>query len=157
MVESGPARRGARKSELRKDTRFSVDEVIPLVYVKGLLTSIGIGRTNQAQEAMNLSEGGILVRTKQKLKSGMRVKVRLQIEKFKDVIEAEGKVRWCFQQAQDKSDYFAGIQFANLGPGVAAKISSLRGYFTSPLSLQRMAARRKGPANPQDADLEIRG
>lgn len=121
-----------RKSELRSSARFRVDDAVPLVYEKGLLTSLGIGRTNQARAAINLSEGGILVRTHDKMKTGTKVKVRLEIEKFKDIIEAEGVVRWCFQSAREGNNFYAGIRFTKVPAGVASKIAQLRGYFTSP-------------------------
>jgi len=121
-----------RRSELRSSARFRVDDAVPLVYEKGLLTSLGIGRTNQARAAINLSEGGILVRTHDKMKTGTKVKVRLEIEKFKDVIEAEGVIRWCFQSAREDSAFYAGIRFTKVAPSVASKIARLRGYFTSP-------------------------
>lgn len=121
-----------RKAELRSSTRFRIDDTVPLVYEQGLLSTLGIGRTNQARAAINLSEGGILVRTHDKMKNGTKVKVRLEIEKFKDVIEAEGVVRWCFQSAKEANNFYAGIRFTKVAPGVASKIARLRGYFTSP-------------------------
>jgi len=131
------------KHELRTSTRFQIDEATTLVYKKGLLTGLGIGRNNEARAAVNLSEGGILVRTHDRLKSGTKVRVRLEIEKFKDVIDAEGVVCWCFQSASDQDDYYAGIRFSKLSPKVASKISRLCGYFTSPEYKQRTAARRR--------------
>jgi len=132
-----------KKSDLRSSTRFSIDDAIPLVYEKGLLTAIGIGRNNQAKEAVNLSEGGILVRTREKMKHGTKVKVRLEIEKFKDVIEAEGVVRWCFQAAKEEHNFYAGIRFTHVPAAAAAKIARLRGYFTSPEYKSRQAAKRR--------------
>jgi hypothetical protein len=120
-------------SELRNATRFAVSDIaVPLVYEHGFLTSLGIGRINQARAAINLSEGGVLVRTHDRMKSGTRVKVRLEIDKLKDVIEAEGVVRWCFQCAKEETNFYAGIGFTHVPPPVASKIAKLRGYFTSP-------------------------
>jgi Tfp pilus assembly protein PilZ len=133
----------SKKSELRSSIRFHVDDAIPLVYEKGLLTTIGIGRTNQAKSTVNLSEGGILVRTHDKMKNGTKVRVRLEIEKFKDIIEAEGVVRWCFQSAKEAGNFYAGIRFTNLPAPVASKIAKLRGYFTSPEYRSRTASRRR--------------
>jgi len=131
-------------SELRNNTRFSVGGIaVPLVYEQGLLTSIGIGRTNQARSAVNLSEGGCLVRTHDRMKSGAKVKVRLAIDKLDDVIEAEGVVAWCFQCAKDETNFFAGISFQNVPPNVASKIARLRGYFTSPEYRSKTAGRRR--------------
>lgn len=137
------AAQAGKKNELRSSVRFHVDDAVPLVYEKGLLTAIGIGRTNQAKSAVNLSEGGLLVRTHDKMKHGTKVKVRLEIEKFKDIIEAEGVVRWCFQSAKETGNYYAGIRFTKLSSPTASKIAKLRGYFTSPEYRSRNASRKR--------------
>ena len=141
MSASIPSKRG---SELRTSTRFSVGDIaVPLVYEHGFLTSIGIGRINQARAAVNLSEGGMLVRTHDRMKSGTKVKVRLEIDKLKDVIETEGIVRWCFQCAKEESNFYAGIRFENLPPPIASKIAKLRGYFTSPEYRSKTPVKRR--------------
>ena len=133
-----------KKGDLRSSTRFSLDdEAVPLVYKQGLLASLGIGRSNQARAAVNLSEGGILVRTHDRMVTGTKVKVRLEIGKFKDVIEAEGVVRWCFQSAKEESNFYAGIRFVRMPAPLASKIAKLRGYFTSPEYKSRTAARKR--------------
>ena len=133
----------SNKHELRNSTRFHVDDAVTLVYKKGLLSNLGIGRTNQARAAVNLSEGGILIRTTERMKSGTKVRIRLEIEKFKDVIDAEGLVCWCFQSAREESDFYAGIRFSKLSTEAASKIARLRGYFTSPEYRQRTASRKR--------------
>jgi Tfp pilus assembly protein PilZ len=140
MPDGGPA---GRKSELRTSARFRIDDAVPLVYKKSLLASLGINRTNQAEAAVNLSEGGMLIRTTDRMKAGTRVKVRLEIERFKDILEAEGVVRWCFQSAKAGSTYYAGIRFTKVPAPVALKISKLRGYFTSPEYRSRHANRKR--------------
>jgi len=131
-------------SELRTNTRFSVGGVAtPLVYEHGFLASIGIGRINQARAAVNLSEGGVLVRTHDRMKSGTKVKIRLEIEKLNDIIEAEGVVRWCFQCAKQETNFYAGIRFTNVPPPMASKIAKLRGYFTSPEYRNKTANKRR--------------
>lgn len=135
---------GKKGSDLRTSTRFSVGDIaVPLVYEHGFLTSIGIGRINQARAAVNLSEGGILVRTHDRMKSGAKVKVKLEIEKLNDTIEAEGVVRWCFQCAKQESNFYAGIGFTNVPPPVASKIAKLRGYFTSPEYRSKTSGKRR--------------
>ena len=135
---------GMTGSELRTSNRFSVGGVaVPLVYEHGLLTSLGIGRINQARAAVNLSEGGVLVRTHDRMKSGAKVKVRLEIDSLNDVIEAEGVVRWCFQCAKEQSNFYAGIRFTKVPPPVASKIAKLRGYFTSPEYRNKTAHKRR--------------
>ena len=135
---------GKKGSEGRTSTRFQINEIaVPLVYEQGFLSSLGIGRINQARSAVNLSEGGILVRTHDPMKSGTKVKVKLEIEKMNDVIETEGVVRWCFQSAKEETHFYAGIQFTNIPPPVASKISKLRGYYTSPEYLHKTSTKRR--------------
>ena len=131
-------------AELRTSDRFRCDDIaIPVVYEHGFLSSLGIGRINQARSAVNLSEGGVLVRTHDHMKSGTKVKVRLEIEKFDDVIEAEGVVRWCFQSAKEQANFYAGIRFTNMPPPIASKIAKLRGYYTSPEYRSKNVAKRR--------------
>jgi Tfp pilus assembly protein PilZ len=131
-------------SELRTSTRFQVGGVAtPMVYEHGFLASIGIGRFNQARAAVNLSEGGVLVRTHDRMKSGTKVKVRLEIEKLNDIIETEGVVSWCFQCAKQETNFYAGIRFTNMPPPLASKIAKLRGYFTSPEYRNKTAHQRR--------------
>jgi Tfp pilus assembly protein PilZ len=132
-----------KKSDLRRSARFHIDDAITLVYNKTLLSGLGIGRSNEARAAVNLSEGGILIQTHDRVKNGTSVKVRLDLEKFKDVIEAEGVVQLCVKGASENSGYYAGIRFTQLPEQAKAKIARLRGYFTSPEYRSRTAARRR--------------
>jgi Tfp pilus assembly protein PilZ len=141
-----------RKSELRSSQRFRVDGIVPTVYEKSLLSTMGVGRKNQARAAINLSEGGILIRVHDRLKIGTSVRVKLEIEKFNDVIEADGVVRWCFQSATDATDFYAGLQFMKLPTSIANKIARLRSYFTSPEYMMKMATKRR--ADPLGIDLD---
>jgi Tfp pilus assembly protein PilZ len=132
-----------KRAELRRHPRFKTDEATAEVYVKGLLTTIGIGRKNEARAAVNLSEGGLLVLTNSKLKPGARVQFKLEIEKYNDVIQGEGEVRWCYQSAREASDFYAGIQFKDLAPAQKALIDKMRSWFTSPEYKQKSATRRR--------------
>lgn len=132
-----------RKSDLRRSARFQIGDAATLVYRKTLLTVLGFGRINEARAAVNLSEGGILVRTGDRVKSGTQVRVRLDLSKFKDIIEAEGVVRWCFQSAGEDGGYYAGIRFTRVADAALLKIRRLHGYFTSPEYRTRSAARKK--------------
>lgn len=132
-----------KRPELRRHPRFKTEEATAEVYLKGLLSTIGIGRRNEARAAVNLSEGGLLVRTASKLKPGSKVRFRVEIEKYNDVIEGEGEVRWCYQSARDSSDFYAGIRFKELSPAQTALIGKMRSWFTSPEYKQKSATRRR--------------
>ena len=132
-----------KRPELRRHPRFKTDEVTAELYVKGLLATIGIGRRNEARASVNLSEGGLLVLTNTKLKPGAKVQFRIEIEKYNDVIEGEGEVRWCYQSARDASEFYAGVQFKGLPPAQTALIAKMRSWFTSPEYKQKSATRRR--------------
>lgn len=129
--------------ELRRHPRFRANEAAAQLYLKGFLTRIGIGKKNEAKGTVNLSEGGILVVMNQKHAAQTKVQVRVEIEKFNDVIEVDGVVRWCFQSARDGADYYAGIEFLNLKPAQATLIAKMRDWFTSPEYKQKNATRRR--------------
>jgi len=132
-----------KRAEQRRNPRFKTDEATVHLYIKkGLLTTLGIGRRNEARAAVNLSEGGILLATGTKLVQGTKVQVRIEIDKFNDVIETEGVIAWCFQSARDTS-YYAGIEFRNLPAAQATLIGKMRSWFTSPEYKQKTATRKR--------------
>ncbi|HVE42895.1 MAG TPA: PilZ domain-containing protein [Planctomycetota bacterium] len=139
----GSSSRQLRRVDLRRHPRFRADEASARLYVKGFLTTLGIGRRNETGSAVNLSEGGALLLIQTRLKSGSPVQVRIEIEKYKDVIEAEGVVRWCFQSAREQADFYAGVEFRALPPAQAALIAKMRSWFTSPEYKQKSATRKR--------------
>lgn len=142
-VKSDSGTSALKRSELREHSRFRMDEATLQIHIKGFLTTFGIGIKNEARSAVNLSEGGILALTETKLKPGTTVRVKIEIEKYKDVIEADGVVRWCFQSAREASDYYTGIQFKNLPQSHRALIGKMRAWFTSPEFKQKASTRRR--------------
>jgi len=133
-----------KRPELRRYPRFRTDEdAAAQLYIKGFLTKIGIALKNEARTAVNLSEGGALILTHSKLKAGTKVKVKIEIEKYHDVIETDGEVRWCFQSAREQNDFYAGIQFSSLSPAKAALIAKMHSWYTSPEYKQKSATRRR--------------
>ena len=143
-AEDSPVAEGERKpssavrrqdgagAERRRHHRFDLNETSLTLYREGLLTLIGVGRDNRAKVAVDLSEGGLQVIMNDRLNVGSKVRIRLEIEKFKDAIEAAGVVRWCYQNSRRKDDFHAGIQFENLPGTESRKIASMREWFTSP-------------------------
>jgi hypothetical protein len=132
-----------KRADLRQHPRFRIEDAKTELYLKGFLTKMGIGRKNEARVAVNLSEGGILVSTHGKLIPGAKVQLRIEMEKYKDVIETEGEVRWCYVSARNASEYYTGIQFVKLAPVHLAKITQMRAWFTSPEFKQKSATRRR--------------
>ena len=135
-------------AERRRHHRFDLQDTTLTLYRDGFLTLIGVGKENKAKVAVNISEGGIQVIIRERLSPGAKVKMKLQIEKFKDAIEAVGIVRWCYQNSKRKDDYHAGIQFENLPSIEGRKIASMRDWFTS--TAYRPARETKPRKKPGD-------
>jgi len=131
------------RPDLRKHPRFRIEDAKTEMYLKGFLAKIGLNRKNEARVAVNLSEGGLLVITQSKLNPGAKVHLRIEMEKFKDVIEAEGEVRWCYASAKDASDFYAGVEFVKLAQENVSRINQMRAWFTSPEFKQKSATRRR--------------
>lgn len=132
-----------KRPELRRHPRFRTDEATAELYLKGFLSKFGIGRKNEARGAVNLSEGGILIILHSKLAAGTKVRVRIEMEHYNDIIEADGEIRWCTQSARDPSNYYAGVQFKDLPPAQASHLAKMRSWFTSPEFKQKSATRRR--------------
>ena len=136
--------------ENREHFRFRIEDATTEIYLQGFLARLGIGKKNEARVAVNLSEGGLMVSTHNKLPRGSKVHLRIEMEKFKDVLEADGIVRWCYASARNANDFYTGIEFVNLPPAQIAKIAGMRAWFTSPEFKQRSATKKR------TSDLEIR-
>lgn len=150
-IQAAQAAKNAPSSpkNVRRWPRFKVDdEAAVVVYPEKLLNFMGLGRGNRAKAAVNLSEGGVLVRTSEKLARGTRVRLTISIEKFSDRFDCAGEVRWCYQAARSDKDYYAGISFVDLPPSDVKKIEKMRSWFTSPEYKQKTKFRHKPPSGP---------
>ncbi|HLF93387.1 MAG TPA: PilZ domain-containing protein [Planctomycetota bacterium] len=131
------------KRELRRHLRFRIDDASAQVSLKGFLTSFGLGKVHKARAAINLSEGGVLLLTREPIPEGTPVTVRIEMERYSDFIEAAGVVKWCEQGAHREEEYYAGIEFRGLAPGDLKKIAQMREWFNSPEYKARRATRRR--------------
>lgn len=117
---------------IRRYPRFKVDDEASIIlYPDKLLNFVGIGTSNRAKAAINLSEGGVLVRTGERLEKGSRVRLTISIEKFGDRFECVGQVCWCYAAAHVTKEFFAGIRFVDLPEADRKKIEKMRSWFTS--------------------------
>jgi len=148
ISESSGSHPALPRAESRRHLRFKIDEADANLSLKGFLTSLGLGRANKARAAINLSEGGVMLLVRELLPEGAKVMVRIEMEKYSEVIEAPGEVRWCEQSARNEKDYYAGIQFTGLGPADLKKIGQMRDWFTSAEYKTRSATRRRTPPPP---------
>jgi hypothetical protein len=130
------------KDRRRRHPRFDLDDARLFLYEDGLLATIGVGKKNLAQAPLDLSEGGLRVHLRQRIKPGTKVKIYLEIEKHSDAVEATGVVRWCFESARKAGEFFAGIMFTDLHESKKRKIMLMRDWFTSPQFRALKAARR---------------
>lgn len=129
---------------VRRWPRFKVDEETAIVlYPEKLRNFMGLGRSNRAKAAVNLSEGGVLVRTTEKLEPETRVRLTISIEKFGDKFDCIGEVAWCYASARSSSEFYAGVKFLDLPPSDIKKIEKMRSWFSSPEFKAKTKFRRK--------------
>jgi len=79
--------------------------------VLGIPIQYRFGNTIAAALTLNLSRGGIAIRTTSPLESGSKIKVRFRMPGSKRDIDAEGRVAWSDRRVG------MGIQFEQVDPG----------------------------------------
>jgi len=84
--------------------------------VLGIPIQYRFGSTIAAALTLNLSHGGIAIRTTSPLESSARIKVRFRIPGSKTDIDAEGRVAWSDRRVG------MGVRFEQLDPGQQALI-----------------------------------
>jgi uncharacterized protein (TIGR02266 family) len=96
--------------------------------VMGIPVSYRIGKTITAALAMDVSEGGMAIRTKNPPVRGTVLKVKFALPGSKKQLEAEGVVCWSVTQAG------MGLQFTKVKPADQATISGFveAHFFRSP-------------------------
>jgi len=115
----------------RKHPRFQVDGTSVSLYREGLLTALGLGRGNKGRSALDISESGARVLITEKLNLQTKVRLRIEIERYKDAIEVEGEVCWCRPTAKAAA-FQAGIRFSSADPSLRRKIALMQEWFSSP-------------------------
>jgi hypothetical protein len=138
---------GKKGTERRRHTRFEIDECQATLVRDGLLSVFGVGKNNRARAALDLSEGGARFLIHERMPNGLKVRMVIQMEKYKDQIEATGEIRWCYQSAKSSEDFYAGVQFDELDPVQKRKIALMREWFTSPQYRAVRETKRKGRGN----------
>ncbi|HXG59950.1 MAG TPA: PilZ domain-containing protein [Planctomycetota bacterium] len=131
----------------RRHPRFEIDDSSITLYREGLLASLGWGKNNLARGALDLSEGGARLLLDRRVRPGTKVRVRIQMERYKDVVEAVAVVRWCYENARKKGEFHAGVMFVKLDDAQRRKLALMRDWFTSPQykALRESRQRQKGP------------
>src|SRR3954463_9654958 len=100
-TEKDTSRENRKPDERRKHPRFEVDDCEATLYRDGLLTVLGVGKNNRARAALDLSEGGVRFQIHERFPIGSKVRVIIEMERYKEQIEASGEVRWCYQSTKN--------------------------------------------------------
>ncbi|HEX7897649.1 MAG TPA: PilZ domain-containing protein [Planctomycetota bacterium] len=141
VPESTPAAAKERQ-EQRAHPRFKVDGATVSLAKPGFLATLGVGVKKEA--VVNLSQGGLLVKSRKLLPVGARLLLKIEIPKWQDLIACEGEVRWCAESARDAKSFYAGLRFAGLNPGDARRIEQMRELSRSAEYRAKSAARKDG-------------
>lgn len=107
---------GTVNFEKRRHPRFNVD--LPIEYVRSDL-AVNHG------EALNASEGGLLVYLPEKMEVGQHLSLKLFFSSGFDfnTIETLVRVVWMdFHLGEDREDYRAGVKFVDISPGDMEKL-----------------------------------
>ncbi|HLY75097.1 MAG TPA: PilZ domain-containing protein [Planctomycetota bacterium] len=130
--QSESSKETGKPGERRRHCRFEIDDCQATLHRDRLLTVLGVGKSNRARAALDLSEGGVRFLTQERLPVGTKVRIVIDMERYKDQISAAGEVRWCYQSSKNSDDFYAGVEFVDLPASEKRKIAMMRDWFTSP-------------------------
>ena len=136
-----PSRQPCAREERRKYPRFALDEVTAMVTLGGFLRVLGLGKGKNVSPVIELSEGGVRLVTQARIVPKTRIHLKIEIPKYRDVIECAGEVRWSLPSAKKTGEFYTAAMFVGLPPPDAKKIAVMRSYFTSPEYKAAYAAR----------------
>jgi hypothetical protein len=119
----------ASSTDKRQFPRFKVEGTTTSLGKPGLLVSLGLGPIKYP--VINLSQGGAMVRVSKRLEMDSRHELRIEIPKYKEVIETVGEIRWCGESAIKESDIYVGLQFVDLPAVERRKLAGIYERFTS--------------------------
>jgi len=107
---------GTVNFEKRKHPRFDVD--LPVEYARS-------GSVGNRGEALNASEGGLLVYFSEKMEVGQHLSLKLFFSSGSELntIEILVQVVWMdIHLGEDRGDYRAGVKFVDIAPGDLEKL-----------------------------------
>ena len=134
MGESNPPEKApssksvAAANDKRHFPRFKVEGTWAAVGKGGLLAGL-LGP--KKHDVINLSQGGAMIRLGKRLPVESHHDLRIEIPKYKEVIEGTGEIRWCLASAKKESDIYVGVMFVDLDASEIRKITRLQELFTS--------------------------
>ncbi|MGA2518332.1 MAG: PilZ domain-containing protein [Thermodesulfobacteriota bacterium] len=109
---------GTVNFEKRKHPRFDV--VLPIEYVRS-------GSVASPSEAINASEGGLLVYLREEMEVGQYLSLKLFFSSGSELTTIETLVRvvWTdIHLEEDREDYRAGVEFADISPEDLEKLKN---------------------------------
>jgi len=137
----GSERAVAVAHEKREHPRFKVEDATAILGKEGLLA--GLGLPFGKRRVYNLSQGGAMIHAGKALSVGSRHPIKIEIPKFKEVIQGEVEVRWCAESAKKEKDFIVGVMFVQLSPKERRKISGMQDLLTSAEYRAKAAARKE--------------
>jgi hypothetical protein len=134
------------RREQRGRPRFKVEGALVALGKPGMLTSLGLGLKKHV--LVNLSQGGALVMGRLRVEPGTKLRCRLEIPKWKDLIEGDVEVRWCAQSARNDAEFYLGVRFLALTVADAQRIEKMH-ELTKSVEYRAKAAARKEASSPK--------
>ena len=137
-------RREREYIEKRRSLRFTIDEFSIVAYRVGFLHRVLWRKKNIAQTVVNLSYGGVCLILDQRVPDICKMRMLLILNKFNDVFEADGEVRWLSLSKRRSGYYETGIKFKRLDPVHSMKLEHIKKWFTSEAyRVQRQTTKRR--------------
>jgi len=142
MGDAGPVSpEGQARQEQRGRPRFRLEGALVALGKPGMLASLGLGL--KKEEVVNLSQSGVLVVGRAKFEAGAKVRLRLDVPKWKDRIECDGVVRWCAQSARNDKEFYIGLRFVGLPAADEKRIGQMHELSKSVEYRAKATARRE--------------
>ena len=118
----------AAANEKRHFPRFKVEgawaSVGKLSMLEGLLGP-------KKHDVINLSQNGAMIRLGKRLPVESQHELRIEVPKYREVIEGTGEIRWCLESAKNAKDIYVGVMFVDLAATEIRKITRMYELFTS--------------------------
>jgi len=83
-----------------------------------------------------------MIRLGKRLPVESQHELRIEVPKYREVIEGTGEIRWCLESAKNAKDIYVGVMFVDLAATEIRKITRMYELFTS-AEYKAMAAVRK--------------
>ena len=115
-------------------SRFHVDHNYALVYPRGFLSTLGLGKSNLAVSVVNLTRDGAMTFLNRRLSNGTPVHLRITTSKSAEIFDVDGEVSWSFRSSATQRLFRTEIRFTHLPPGEVWKIDLLLHCFTQKLA-----------------------